>query len=92
MKIRAGVVSVGLADHVLNPLVTAGKRVHLVGHSFGGRLMTSATAAVDGKISNLSVLEGAFSHNAPGRICYNAKYRRTPIPNRIGQVVLCIGI
>jgi pimeloyl-ACP methyl ester carboxylesterase len=64
MKIRAGVVSVGLADHVLNPLVTAGKRVHLVGHSFGGRLMTSATAAVDGKISNLSVLEGAFSHNA----------------------------
>jgi pimeloyl-ACP methyl ester carboxylesterase len=64
MKIRAGVVSVGLADHVLYPLVTAGKRVHLVGHSFGGRLMTSATAAVDGKISNLSVLEGAFSHNA----------------------------
>jgi pimeloyl-ACP methyl ester carboxylesterase len=45
MKIRAGVVSVGLADHVLNPLVTAGKRVHLVGHSFGGRLMTSATAS-----------------------------------------------
>jgi hypothetical protein len=64
MKIRAGVVGVGLADHVLNPLVTAGKRVHLVGHSFGGRLMTSATAAVDGKISNLTVLEGAFSHNA----------------------------
>jgi pimeloyl-ACP methyl ester carboxylesterase len=64
MKIRAGVVSVGLADHVLNPLVTAGKRVHLVGHSFGGRLMTAATAAVDGKISNLTVLEGAFSHNA----------------------------
>jgi hypothetical protein len=64
MKIRAGVVGVGLADQVLNPWVAAGKRVHLVGHSFGGRLMTAATAAVDGKISNLTVLEGAFSHNA----------------------------
>jgi hypothetical protein len=30
MKIRAGVVGGGLADHVLNPLVAAGKRVHLV--------------------------------------------------------------
>jgi hypothetical protein len=66
MKIRAGVVGGGLADHVLNPLVAAGKRVHLVGHSFGGRLMTAATAAVKGKISNLTVLEGAFSHNALG--------------------------
>ena len=64
MKIRAGVVGGGLAGHVLNPLVAAGKRVHLVGHSFGGRLMTAATAAVEGKISNLTVLEGAFSHNA----------------------------
>jgi pimeloyl-ACP methyl ester carboxylesterase len=49
---------------VLNPLVTVGKRVHLVGHSFGGRLMTAASAAVEGKISNLTALEGAFSHNA----------------------------
>jgi len=64
MKTRAGVVGVGLAEHVLNPLVADKKRVHLVGHSFGGRLMTAATAAVDGKISNLTVLEGAFSHNA----------------------------
>jgi hypothetical protein len=64
MKIRAGVVGSGLAKQVLNPLVAAGKRVHLVGHSFGGRLMTAATAAVEGKISNLTVLEGAFSHNA----------------------------
>ena len=54
MKIRAGVVGDGLATHVLNPLVAAGKRVHLVGHSFGGRLMTAATAAVEGKISNLT--------------------------------------
>ena len=64
MKIRAGVVGEGLATHVLNPVLANKKRVHLVGHSFGGRLMTAATAAVEGKISNLTLLEGAFSHNA----------------------------
>jgi hypothetical protein len=64
MKNRAGVVGRGLAEHLLNPLVAAGKRVHLVGHSFGGRLVTAATDTVKGKISNLTVLEGAFSHNA----------------------------
>ena len=45
-------------------MLADGKRVHLVGHSFGGRLMTAATAAAEGKISNLTLLEGAFSHNA----------------------------
>jgi hypothetical protein len=64
MKIRAGVVGSGLAAHLLNPVLTDRRRVHLVGHSFGGRLMTAATAAVEGKISNLTLLEGAFSHNA----------------------------
>jgi Alpha/beta hydrolase family len=64
MKVRAGVVGGGLA-HVLDPVLADGKRVHLVGHSFGGRLMTAATAAAEGgKISNLTLLEGAFSHNA----------------------------
>jgi hypothetical protein len=65
MKIRAGVVGGGLASHVLNPMLADRKLIHLVGHSFGGRLMTAATAAADGgKISNLTLLEGAFSHNA----------------------------
>jgi pimeloyl-ACP methyl ester carboxylesterase len=64
MKIRAGVVGNGLAAQVLNPVLADGKRVHLVGHSFGGRLMTAATAAAEGKISNPTLLQGAFSHNA----------------------------
>jgi hypothetical protein len=64
MKIRAGIVGGGLGAYVLNPVLADGKRVHLVGHSFGGRLMTSAAATVEGKISNLTVLEGAFSHYA----------------------------
>jgi hypothetical protein len=67
MKIRAGVVGSGLAAHVLNPVLADRKRVHLVGHSFGGRVMTAATSAVERKISNLTLLEGAFSHNALSR-------------------------
>jgi hypothetical protein len=67
MKIRAGIVGNGLAAQVLNSFLADRKRVHLVGHSFGGRLMTAATAAVEGKISNLTLLEGAFSHNALSR-------------------------
>jgi hypothetical protein len=63
MKIRSGIVGEGLAK-VFNPWLANGKRVHLVGHSFGGRLMTAATAAAAGKISSLIMLEGAFSHNA----------------------------
>jgi hypothetical protein len=65
MKIRAGVVGSGLAKNVLNPVLADRKRIRLVGHSFGGRLMTAATAAAEGgKISNLTLFEGAFSHNA----------------------------
>ena len=67
MKIRAGIVGNGLAAQVLNPFLADRKRVHLVGHSFGGRPMTAATAVVEGKISNLTLLEGAFSHNALSR-------------------------
>ena len=64
MKIRAGVVGTGLAAQVLTSMLADRKRVHLVGHSFGGRLMTAATSATEGKISDLTLLEGAFSHNA----------------------------
>jgi pimeloyl-ACP methyl ester carboxylesterase len=65
MKERAGVVGKGLngmlgAVRQLRPDL----RIHLVGHSFGARVVT---AAVDGPAefqpSSLSLLQGAFSHN-----------------------------
>lgn len=68
MKQRAGKVGqVGVA-----PLVAAikaahpGLRIHLVGHSFGGRLVTAAAAALASGTSgvSLTLLQAAFSHNA----------------------------
>jgi hypothetical protein len=71
MKKRAGVVGVSLTDKVLGKLVPSREiRLHLVGHSFGGRLVTAAvhrwtaTAASRVKLFSLVILQGAYSHNA----------------------------
>jgi hypothetical protein len=69
MKERAGVVGrVGVS-----PLLQQIRRrapnlkVHLIGHSFGGRLVTSAASALDGsaetKPHSMTLLQAAFSHN-----------------------------
>jgi hypothetical protein len=65
MKERAGVVSKavnGVLGSVRN--LRPDLRIHLIGHSFGARVVT---AAVDGpaaiRPSSLSLLQGAFSHN-----------------------------
>ena len=64
MKQRAGNVGkIGLApllDKLANPVV----RIHLAGHSFGGRVVTAAAAnSTTGKLHSLSLLQAAFSHN-----------------------------
>lgn len=68
MKARAG--TVGQAG--LGPLLTAlrqaspAARVHLIGHSFGARLVSFALAGVgtadDSPVASLLLLQGAFSH------------------------------
>ncbi|MCY0925215.1 serine-threonine protein kinase [Streptomyces sp. H27-H1] len=69
MKARAGVVG----EHGLGPLLAelAGRRpalrVHLIGHSFGGRVVSFALRALpDGarNVKSLTILQGAFSHYA----------------------------
>lgn len=67
MKERAGTVGVtGLAP-LLPQLKKAvpGLRIHLVGHSFGGRLVTAAAHAstAAGRPSSLTLLQAAYSHN-----------------------------
>jgi hypothetical protein len=72
MKKRSGVVGVSLADAVLAKLTPARAiRLHLVGHSFGGRLVTAAANELvpPGNIElfSLTILQGAYSHNALAR-------------------------
>jgi hypothetical protein len=69
MKRRAGTVG----EHGLGPLVgrladaAPGVRVHLVGHSFGGRLVAFALRGLPGgvrAVKSVTLLQGAFSHYA----------------------------
>ncbi|MFG2122345.1 serine-threonine protein kinase [Streptomyces sp. NPDC048710] len=69
MKRRAGTVG----EHGLGPFVgqlaqaATGVRVHLVGHSFGGRLVAFALRGLpDGvrAVKSVTLLQGAFSHYA----------------------------
>lgn len=66
MKTRAGVVGErGLAP-LLDELAgrDAVRRIHLVGHSFGARLVTAAAlASTTAKLHSMSLLQAAFSHN-----------------------------
>ena len=68
MKKRAGTVGEALSAKVLGQLVPdRALRLHLVGHSFGGRLVTASVAqlAVPANVTLASVtlLEAAYSHN-----------------------------
>jgi hypothetical protein len=69
MKDRAGRVGQGGASEVLRRVRAAqpGLRLHLIGHSFGARLVTALVAGRAGqpalKVETLSLLQAAFSHN-----------------------------
>jgi len=66
MKERAGTIGVGPVNDLLgrirakNPAL----RIHLIGHSFGGRLVTAALAGPQKFApSTVTLLQAAFSHN-----------------------------
>lgn len=66
MKARAGVVGAAMAP-VIEAAVREGVRVHLVGHSFGARLVSSlANSLTELRPSSMTLLQGAFSHNGFG--------------------------
>jgi hypothetical protein len=70
MKRRAGVVG----EHGLGPLLTelqhrdGNLRVHLLGHSFGARLVSFSLKGIpddaSSPVCSLTMLQGAYSHNA----------------------------
>ena len=70
MKDRAGRVGRDGLAPVLGRLAGAAPRarVHLIGHSFGARLVTAAAAGrPSGAVGSLSLLQAAFSHYAFAR-------------------------
>ena len=69
MKERAGKIGMRGGHALLRQIKTANPdlRVHLVGHSFGGRLVTAAALGPPGSPSvapaSMTLLQAAFSHN-----------------------------
>jgi len=67
MKDRAGIVGrTGVSQTIVEVLKISPKtRIHLIGHSFGGRLVTSAANSLPNarSISTMLLLEAAYSHN-----------------------------
>lgn len=64
MKTRAGNVGKNGVSKVVDKLAPKVQRVHLIGHSFGGRVVTAAAAnSATNKIKTMSLLQTAFSHN-----------------------------
>jgi hypothetical protein len=68
MKKRAGVVGRQGLGPLLGRLADADLRVHLLGHSFGARLVSFALAGLpdpaDSPVKSVCLLQGAFSHFA----------------------------
>jgi hypothetical protein len=64
MKKRAGTVGRKGVGPMLDGLADKVQRIHLVGHSFGGRVVTAAAvASITDKLQSMSLLQTAFSHN-----------------------------
>jgi hypothetical protein len=64
MKARAGSVGKGVGQ-LLDKLPSSVQRIYLIGHSFGGRVVSAAAmASTTPKIKGLVLLQAAFSHNA----------------------------
>jgi predicted alpha/beta hydrolase family esterase len=63
MKQRAGTVGKNGVAPLVDSLANRRLRIHLVGHSFGGRVVAAAAANSNAKLHSLSLLQAAFSHN-----------------------------
>ena len=76
MKARAGTVGKGVGA-MLDTLPASIEKIHLVGHSFGGRLVSAAAmASTTDKIRSMTLLQAAFSHNG-----FSANFDNSPTPN-----------
>ncbi|HMJ05096.1 MAG TPA: hypothetical protein VK474_02460 [Chthoniobacterales bacterium] len=68
MKQRAGTVGQKGVGPMIDSLADKVEHIHLVGHSFGGRVVTAAAAnSTTEKLQSMSLLQTAFSHNGFSR-------------------------
>lgn len=64
MKQRAGTVGKNGLAPLIDKLASQVARIHLIGHSFGGRVVTAAAAtSTTNKLHSMALLQTAFSHN-----------------------------
>ena len=69
MKERAGVVGRAGVNQLIRKIQAqaGGLKIHLMGHSFGGRLVTAAVFGQDNqpplKVNTMTLMQAAFSHN-----------------------------
>src|ERR1700757_594653 len=89
MKKRAGTVGQNGVGPMLDRLSDKVQRIHLVGHSFGCRVVTAAAAAsTTDKLRSMSLLQAAFSHNGFSK-SMNGFFRSVVDNHRIkGPIVL----
>jgi hypothetical protein len=89
MKKRAGTVGQKGVGPMVDRLAGNGQRIHLLGHSFGCRVVTAAAAAsTTDKLQSMSLLQAAFSHNGFSK-SMNGFFRSVVDNHRIkGPIVL----
>jgi hypothetical protein len=64
MKARAGAVGKNGVAKLIDGLAPRVQRIHLIGHSFGGRVVAAtASNSTNDKIASMTLLQAAFSHN-----------------------------
>ena len=87
IKARAGTIGEALGAHVFPTLTGSGPiRLHLVGHSFGARLVTAIANSFSPhgalRLQDLTLLQGAFSQNGmtSGEGPYSAVLGKIPGP------------
>ena len=89
MKKRAGTVGQQGVGPMLDRVADKVQRIHLVGHSFGCRVVTAAAvASTTDKLQSMSLLQAAFSHNSFSK-SMNGFFRSVVANQRIkGPIVI----
>ncbi|MGZ5111248.1 MAG: hypothetical protein ACXWHC_02215 [Usitatibacter sp.] len=88
MKARAGTVGKNGVAKLIDSFPAQVQRIHLVGHSFGGRVVASTAAnSTTDKIASMTLLQAAFSHNGFSKTM-NGAFRPVADQGRIHGPIL----